>query len=84
MKRIVLSLAIAATLLSGGLFTSAAEAHGPHHGRYSYAYGARTGLGPYNNYRAPFGPYNPGYVGGWQPSQSYYYRQPRLGLYIGF
>jgi hypothetical protein len=79
MKRIVLWIAIAATLLCGGWFTSTAQAHGPNCAPRYY-----SGYGRYNNYRAPFGPYNPGYIGGWQPYQSYYYRQPRLGLYIGF
>jgi len=86
MKRIVFSIAMVATLIGGGLFANTAQAHGPHHcpPRYSYGYGAYTGYGPYNNYRAPFGPYGPGYIGGYQPYQSYYYRQPRLGLYLGF
>ena len=62
MKKFVLSIAMVATLLCGGLFTSTAQAHGPHCGppRYSYGYGAYTGYGPYNNYRAPFGAYGPG------------------------
>ena len=91
MKRIVLLVALVASLVGGGLFVSTAEAHGPHHHgshhcppRYSYGYGAYTGYGPYNNYRAPFGPYSPGYIGGYEPYQSYYSRQPRFGLYLGF
>jgi len=86
MKRIVLSVAIVASLICGGLLTSTAQAHGPHHHppRYSYGYGAYTGLGPYNNYRAPFPPYSPGYMGGYQPYQGYYRPQPRFGLFLGF
>jgi hypothetical protein len=83
MKKFVLSMAMAASLLCGGLFTSSAQAHGPYCGpRYGYGYGAYTGLNPYNNYRAPFPPYSAGYMGGWQPYRAY--RQPHFGLYLGF
>jgi hypothetical protein len=83
MKKFVLSVAMVASLLCGGLFTNTAQAHGPHYPpRYSYGYGAYTGYGPYNNYRAPFPPYGPGYMGGCQPYRGY--RQPHFGLYLGF
>ena len=82
MKKFVLSVAMVASLLCGGLFTGTAQAHGPCGPRYSYGYGAYTGYGPYNNYRAPFPPYGAGYVGGWQPYRAY--RQPHFGLFLGF
>jgi hypothetical protein len=83
MKKFVLSIAMVAALLGGGLFASTAQAHGPYCGpRHSYGYGASTGFGPYNNYRAPFPPYGAGYIGGWQPYRAY--RQPHFGLYLGF
>ena len=92
MKRILLGVAAVAALSLGGLFISAAEAHGP------YGYGHRgfvgRGYGMYNGC-LPHGaalPYAAGYSGGWQPYrvlpyQQYpnlIYQQPGFGMYLGF
>lgn len=109
MKRILLSVAVAA-LLVGGVFGGSAMAHGPgyqqrrhhHHyrgpvqcypsigyrgGSFGYlggSYGYRGGYVPYGGYGRVTVPYGAGYSGGWQPYQSFYYQQPRFGMYLGF
>jgi hypothetical protein len=91
MKRILLSVVAASAFALCGLFTSTAQAHGPHghghgcrpgYGGYGgYGYG---GYAPSNVYYPRYVPYGAGYSGGWQPYQGFYYQQPRFGLYVGF
>ena len=101
MKRMLVSIAVAALLL-GGAFSGSALAQSPHHHHHHHyrgpgyggyggarcypgvSVGYRGPFVPYNVYRPVTVPYGAGYSGGWQPYGSFYYQQPRLGLYVGF
>jgi hypothetical protein len=90
MKKILLAVAAFVALSLGGLFTSAAQAHGPHRHvvvcrppvPHCHVY---RGCAP-TVYRTPYVPYGAGYGAGWQPYQGtgVYVQQPRFGLHIGF
>src|SRR5262245_16144900 len=99
MKRMLLSAAVVVALVLGGLFSGAAQAHGPYggigcgpHGNYGgyLGYGGLYG-GAYSPYYSPYNvysnrfvvPYGAGYSGGWQPYQGFR-SAPHFGLYLGF
>jgi len=90
MKRIWLVMVAAGAMALGGLFTTTAQAHGPHgyrcgHGPRYIGYGPAGYYGPTNvYYPRPYAPYGAGYSGGWQPYQGLYYQPQRFGLYVGF
>ena len=97
MKRIFLSAVTAGALILGGLFTSSAQAHGPHYRVHHYGYAPHVHVsryGGYGGYCAPpvdpyccrpaYIPYGAGYIGGYQPYQQFHYHGSRVGFSIGF
>jgi len=87
MKRILLAIVAFCALAFTGLLSGTAQAQGPYGycgGHGGYGYGPHGGHPRYNVYTPRFAPYGAGYVGGWQPYQGFYYRQPRFGIYMGF
>jgi hypothetical protein len=91
MKRVFLGIVTAGALALAGVVASPAQAHGPPRcgcgPQVSYygGYAGYGGYGPaYRTYYPGYVPYGAGYIGGYQPYQSFNYSRPRVGFYIGF